>query len=107
MLGVTGGTRVKMTPQETMFPAEVHVPMSGTAQNLHKALIVDTPTLKKKGVRGNGVGGTARPVEAPPSETVAGQKKFAGRGSTGWFALTAVVKMFGLAATIQEFLKNY
>ena len=43
---------------------------------------------------------------APPAETAAGQHQFTGRESTGGSALTAAVKMFGPAATMQEFLKK-
>ena len=37
----------------------------------------------------------------------AGQQQGAGKGSTGWSDLTEAVKMFGPAATTQEFSKNF
>ena len=37
---------------------------------------------------------------------IAGQQQGAGRGSTGWSALTEAVKMFGPAAITQELLKK-
>ena len=47
---------------------------------------------------GGGIGTTAAPT--------AGHQQGTGRGSTGWSALTEAVKMFGTAATTQEFSKN-
>ena len=42
-------------------------------------------------------------MAAPPEELASGQQKCAGRGITVWFALTEAVKIFGTAATTQDF----
>ena len=61
------------------------------------------PMLQNTVVRGNIMGVMTIPAATHPSATSAGQHTFAGRGITGWSALTEAVKMFGPAATTQEF----
>ena len=51
---------------------------------------------------GNEIGGATRTEAA----LAAGKQQFTGRGSTGWSALTEAVKMFGPAATTQDFSKK-
>ena len=48
---------------------------------------------------GNGMGVGTGTTSAP----TAGWQQGAGRGSTGWSALTEAMKMFGPAATTHEF----
>ena len=71
-LKVPGGAGVRMTQQDTAFPAEGHALATGTAQNLHRALMGGNPMLHNTGVVGNGIGETTSPVAAPPLATVAG-----------------------------------
>ena len=71
MLGIPGGSRVTTIQQAKIFPAEGHAPMSGTEQNLHRAMMGVTPTLQNTGVGGNGMGGTTSPEAAPPAATSA------------------------------------
>ena len=68
--------------------------------------MVGTPTQHNAGVGDNGVGGAAVTMANPTAATAAGQQRFAGRGSKVWSVLTAAVKMFGPAATTQEFSKK-
>ena len=103
-MGITGDAAVMITQQATTFPAGGNAPMAGTTlQNLNKALMGGNPTLHNTVVRGNGMGGSTGTVAAPPATLTTGQHQCASRGSTGWSALTEAVKMFGPAATTQEF----
>ena len=104
MLGIHGGSGVSMIQQATTFPAEGHAPMSETEKNLHRSMMGGNPTLQNTGVGGNGMGGMTSPEAAPPAATEAGKQQFLVRGIIGWFAVTAAVRMFGLAATTKEFL---
>ena len=60
--------------------------------------------LHNTGVGENEIGETTSPAAAPPAATEAGKQQFLVRGIIGWFAVTAAVRMFGLAATTKEFL---
>ena len=66
-------------------------------------MIRGSPMLQNTVGGGNRMGVGTGTTESP----TAGRKQGAGRGSTGWSALTEVVKMFGLAAIPQEFSKNF
>ena len=82
--------------------------MSGTtSQNLHRALMGGNPTLHNKFMGGNMMGGATGTAAAPLTAPEARKNQCAGRGGTGWSTLTEAVKMFGTAATTQEFSKNY
>ena len=61
----------------------------------------ENPILQNTIGGGNGMGGETETTAAP----IAGQQQGAGRGSTGWSALTEAVKMLGTAAITQEFSK--
>ena len=66
-------------------------------------LIGGNPILKNTVQGGNGMGGGTGKTAAPTSV----KHKGAGRGSTGWSALTEAVEMFGPAVITQEFSKNF
>ena len=103
-LGITGGAAGRLTQQAKKLPAGGNAPRAGkTAHDLHRALMGVNRTLHSTVVGGNRMGGATGTVSAP----AAGQHQCVGRGSTGWYALTEAVKMFGPAATTQEFSKNY
>ena len=107
MLGITGGAAVMMPQHATTFTSGGNAHMAGkTAQNLHRAMMGETPTLHNTVVGGNIIGGTTGISAAPPAAPSAGQKQCMGRGSTGWSVLTEAVKMFGPEAKMQEFSKK-
>ena len=86
-----------------MFPTEVNTTSAGKkSQALHRVLMGVNQMLQNTDGGGNGMGGGKGTTAAPR----AGHQKGAGRGSTGWSALTESMKMFGPAAFTQEFLKK-
>ena len=106
-LGIYGGADVTMTEQATTFAEGGNVPNAGTiAASLYQTLMGGNPTQHNAGVGGNGVGGVTVAAAMSTSETAAGQQQFTGRGSIVWSALTAALKTFWLAATMQEFSKK-
>ena len=66
-----------------------------------------TPILQNAGVGVNGMGESTDIVPVPLAAMMSGQQTFVGRGVMGWSTLTASVKLFGPAATTQEFSKKY
>ena len=95
MLGIPGGATGRFTKQETIFSTEVNTPSAQTkSQALHRLLMRLKPMLHNTGGVVNVIGGGAGTTSSP----TAGQQKRAGRGSTGWYALTQAVKIFGPAA---------
>ena len=106
-LDISGGAVSTMTEQAMTFAAGGNSPNAGkTAAPLHRTLMGGTPMQHIVRVGNNGVRGAAATVATTTASTAAGKQKFVERGSTVWFALTADVKIFGPAATTQEFLKK-
>ena len=101
MLGIPGGSRVTTIQQAKIFPAEGHAPMSGTEQNLHRAMMGGTPTLQNAGLVGNLMGGLTSIKAAPLAATATRKQQFWGMRSTVRSALMFDVKMFWLAAKTQ------
>ena len=56
ILGIPGGAGVTMTQQYTEFPMEGYAPTAGTAQNLHRDIMVGTTMLQNIGMGGNIIG---------------------------------------------------
>ena len=107
-LGIPGGAALMITQQARTLPEGGNAPMAETtSQNLHRALMEVNTTLHNTVVRGNGMGGATGTAAAPPSAPSAVQKQCVGRRIMGWSVLTEAVKLFGPAATTQEFSKNY
>ena len=103
-MGIPGGAAGRFTKQTTMLPAEGNTPSAGKkSQALHRVLMGGNLMLQNTLGGGNGMGGGTGTTVAP----IAGHQQGAGRGSTGWSALTEAVKMFGPAATTQEFLEKF
>ena len=103
-LGISGGVVGRLTQQATTLQAGGNAPRAGTiVQDLHRALMGGNRTLHSTGMGGNIMGGATGTAEA----LAAGHQLFAGRGSTGWSALTEPVKMFVPGETTHEFSKNY
>ena len=85
MLGIHGGAAGRFTKKATTLPAEVNTPSAGTKeQALHRVLMGGNPILQNTVGGGNGMGRRTGTTEAP----TAGHQQGAGRGSTGWSALT-------------------
>ena len=104
MLGIPEGVAGRFTKQDTKLIEEVNTPIAGKKlQALHRVLMGGNPMLNNTVRGGNGMGGGTGTTAAP----TAGQQQGAGRGSTGWSAPTEATKMFGSAATTQEFSKNF
>ena len=102
-LSIPGGATGRFTKQATTLSAEVNTPSAGTkAQALHRVLMGENLMLQNKIGGEDGMGGGIGTTAAP----TAGQNQGAGRGSTGWSALTEAVKMFGPAAITQELSKK-
>ena len=99
-LEIPGGASGRLTKQATPLLAEGNAPRLGTtAQELPRVMIEGNQMLHNTFGGANGMGGAT----GTAAEPTAGQQQGAGRGSTGWSALTEDVKMFGLAAITQEF----
>ena len=104
MLGIPRGGFVMIEKQAAMFPVGRNSPIAGTtAQNLHRAMMGENTKLHNTVLGGNRMGGSTGTASAP----VSGKQQCTGKGSTGWSVLTGAMKMFGRAATMQEFSKNY
>ena len=71
---------------------------TGTTQGADRRKPNATNKVGGGNIMRGGTGTTAAPI--------VGQKQGAGRGSTGWSALTESVKMFGPAAITQDFSKK-
>ena len=103
-LGIYGGAALSTMQHAKEFAVGGNEPNARTtAASLHWTLMGGTLMQHNVGVGGNGVGGEAAAAETPTAATDTGQQQFLGRGSTVWSALTASIKMFGLATTTQEF----
>ena len=102
-LGITGGADERLTKKATTLPQGGNAPRVGTtSQELNRVLMGGNRTLQSKVLGGNEFGGVTGKAAAP----TAGHHQCSGRGSTGWSALTETMKMFGPAATTQEFSKK-
>ena len=78
-LGIPWGADRSLTKQETVFPAEVNAPRTGTAaQELNGVLMGGNRMLKNTVGRGYGMGGATGTAAAP----TVGQQQGAGRGGT-------------------------
>ena len=87
-----------------MLPVEGNAPKTGTTVQELQTVLMGGKRMLHNTVGGrNLMGGATRKKSAPK----AGQQQGVERGSKGWSALTEAVKMFGPAATMYEFSKNY
>ena len=99
-LGINGGAAGRFTKQATTLPVEGNTPSAGTkAQALQRVLMGVHPILQNTIRGGNGMGEGTETTAAPTEW----QQKGEGRVSTGWSALTEVMKMFGPEGITQEF----